>query len=64
MRKQNRRLEDKEISENLINESDDNYSDFDDDVGDPDFVLESECTSAQTRATSVVADFYSCWHVN
>lgn len=42
LRKQNRRLEDKEICENLINESDDNCSDFDDDVGDPDFILESD----------------------
>ncbi|CAG4979593.1 unnamed protein product [Parnassius apollo] len=34
LRKQNRRLEDKEIGENLINESDDNCSNFDDDIGD------------------------------
>ncbi|CAG4938753.1 unnamed protein product, partial [Parnassius apollo] len=42
LRKQNRPLEDKEICENLTNESDDNCSDFDDDVGDPDFILESD----------------------
>ncbi|CAG5010871.1 unnamed protein product [Parnassius apollo] len=37
LRKQNRPLEDKEICENLTNESDDNCSDFDDD-----FILESD----------------------
>ncbi|CAG4953490.1 unnamed protein product [Parnassius apollo] len=42
LRKQNRPLEDKEICEDLTNESDDNCSDFDDDVGDPDFILESD----------------------
>lgn len=42
LRKQNRRLDDNEIRENLMNESDDNCSDFDDDVGDPDYTYESE----------------------
>lgn len=40
-RKNIRPLKDHEISENLMAESDDNCSDFDDDIQDPDFVLES-----------------------
>ncbi|XP_045452184.1 uncharacterized protein LOC123661241 [Melitaea cinxia] len=37
----NRPLKDTEIYKNLVSESDDNCSNFDDDVDDPDFVLES-----------------------
>ncbi|CAH2084436.1 unnamed protein product [Euphydryas editha] len=37
----NRPLKDTEIYKHLVSESDDNCSNFDDDVGDPEFVLES-----------------------
>lgn len=39
--KRSRPLQEQEIFDNLATESDDNCSEFDDDIADPDYVLES-----------------------